>query len=556
MSSFHSQYRTHTCNELRSFHEGRTVKLGGWLRNQKDDEGVLFLELADHFGATQVVVDREHPSFTELAQLSQETVLSIEGTVSLREAKNVNPTISTGEIEVHLISFEILAYSDDLPFPVFRENLVTEDLRLTYRFLDLRRSRMHSNIMLRSNIIASIRNKMWAFGFTEFQTPILMASGAEAAKDFLVLSRKHPRKFYALPRAPQQFKQLLMASGFDRYFQIVPCFCDEGAGADRLPGESYQLDMEMSFVTQEDIFRVTEALLVGLFRQFSPLAKISCAPFQRISYQDAFLFYGCDNPDLRNPLTIVDLTDLFSDSASFFGKTVRCIAAPGLASKPWSFFIKLEKQAKKLGAAELTWIVLEEKNATGPMAQALSWDLLAEIRTRTHAQPESGIFFIADQDVKKVCNILSSLRNELGQQLNLTEENAFHFCWIVDFPMFKWNAKARRIDFSHNPFSMPQGGLEALRYQDPLSLKAYQYDLVCNGVKLSSGAIRSHNADILYRAFEIAGYPPNVVDQQCGALAQAFRYGMPPHGGIAPGIDRIVMMIANEPNRKEVTAFP
>ncbi len=558
MSSFHSQYRTHTCNELRMSHEGKTAKLSGWLRNRRDHGGVLFLELADHFGVTQIVVDPEQSSFPKLAQLNKETVLSVEGTVVRRDAKNLNPKIPTGEVELHLNSYEVLSSCDPLPFPIFPDSPAPEDLRLTYRFLDLRRSRMQSNITLRSHIIASMRKRMWEFGFMEFQTPTLTASSPEGARDFLVPSRKHPGKFYALPQAPQQFKQLLMTSGFDRYFQIAPCYRDEDARADRSPGEFYQLDIEMSFVTQEDVFRVTEELLAGLFLEFLPNTNITSTPFLRISYQDALMRYGNDKPDLRNPLQITDLTDLFVDSPfrAFSGKIVRCIAAPALDKKSRSFFDKLEEQAKDLGAPGLAWILLGETTATGPIAKFLSTELLSEIRARTQAQTGDGIFFSADEKISKICNILSFLRDQLGQQLDLIEKGSFRFCWIVDFPMFEWNEENQKIDFSHNPFSMPQGGLAALEKEDPLSVKAYQYDIVCNGIELSSGAIRNHSLEIMYRAFEIAGYPTNIVDQQFGALTKAFRYGVPPHGGIAPGIDRIVMLIANEPNIREVIAFP
>jgi aspartyl-tRNA synthetase len=552
-------YRTHTCGELRSEHVGSAVRLSGWLRNRRDHGGVYFIDLADHYGTTQLVVAPGSEMYDRVTRLPKETVIRADGTVVHREEGKVNPAMTTGEVEVRATEIEVLGPTEPLPFNVFPETAVPEDLRLTYRFLDLRRSKMHANILLRSRVISSIRHRMVDLGFLEYQTPTLTASSPEGARDFLVPARRHPGKFYALPQAPQMFKQIIMVSGFDRYFQIAPCYRDEDARADRSPGEFYQLDLEMSFVTQDDVFAALETLFVGLFQEFAPARTMTPAPFPRITYGDVMRRYGTDKPDLRNPLEICELTGLFAASGfkAFAGKTVRAIRIPEGAKQSRSFFDKLEERAKIEGAAGLAWLLVEEGNSLkGPINKFLKSEEVAEIVSLTASKPDDAIIFLSDTDTTKVCRILGGLRTHLGQLLNLIEQDIYRFCWIVDFPMYEFDSEHGKIDFSHNPFSMPQGGLEALNTQDPLTIKAFQYDIVCNGYELSSGAIRNHHPEIMYRAFEIAGYERSEVDQRFRALINALKYGAPPHGGIAPGIDRIVMLLADEPNIREVIMFP
>jgi aspartyl-tRNA synthetase len=552
-------YRTHTCGELRAEHVGSVVRLSGWLRNRRDHGGVYFIDLADHYGITQLVVAPGSEMYDRITRLPKETVIRADGTVVQREKGKINPAMATGEIEVRATEIEVLGPTEPLPFNVFPETTVPEDLRLTYRFLDLRRSKMHANILLRSRVIASIRRRMVDLGFLEYQTPTLTASSPEGARDFLVPARRHPGKFYALPQAPQMFKQIIMVSGFDRYFQIAPCYRDEDARADRSPGEFYQLDLEMSFVTQEDVFAAVESLFVGLFHEFAPARTMTPAPFPRFSYEDVMRRFGSDKPDLRNPLEICELTGLFATSGfkAFAGKTCRAIRIPEGAKQSRSFFDKLEERAKTEGAAGLAWLLVEEGNSLkGPITKFLKAEETADLISLTGAKPEDAIIFLSDTDTAKVCRILAGLRTHLGQLLNLIEQDVYRFCWIVDFPMYEFDAEHGKVDFSHNPFSMPQGGLEALNTRDPLTIKAFQYDIVCNGYELSSGAIRNHHPEIMYRAFEIAGYERSEVDQRFRALINALKYGAPPHGGIAPGIDRIVMLLADEPNIREVIMFP
>lgn len=500
-------YRTHTCGELRAEHIGSVVRLSGWLRNRRDHGGVYFIDLADHYGTTQLVVAPGNEMYERVTRLPKETVIRADGTVVHREEGKVNPAMATGEVEIRVTDIEVLGPTEPLPFNVFPENQVPEDLRLTYRFLDLRRSKMHVNILLRSQIIASIRRRMVDLGFFEFQTPTLTASSPEGARDFLVPARRHPGKFYALPQAPQMFKQIIMVAGFDRYFQIAPCYRDEDARADRSPGEFYQLDLEMSFVTQDDVFAAVEKLFAGLFAEFAPSKIMTPTPFPRITFEDAMRRFGTDKPDLRNPLEIVDLTDLFAASGfkAFAGKTSRAIRLPEGAKQSRSFFDKLEERAKTEGAAGLAWLLVEPGSAEagntlkGPIAKFLSPDDTAAIISKTASAPGDAIIFLSDKDTAKVCRILAALRTHLGQLLNLLEENVFRFCWIVDFPMYEFDEEHGKVDFSHNPFSMPQGGLEALNTRDPLTIKAFQYDIVCNGYELSSGAIRNHTPESTLR---------------------------------------------------------
>ncbi len=552
------RYRTHTCGELRGSHTGGTVRLSGWLRNRRDHGGVYFIDLADHYGVTQLVIEPGTSSYELLSSLSKETVIRVDGKVVARDEGAVNPNMVTGEIEVRVTDAELLGSTEPLPFSVFPESQVPEDLRLTYRFLDLRKSKMHANILLRSKIIASIRRRMVDLGFVEYQTPTLTASSPEGARDFLVPSRRHAGKFYALPQAPQMFKQIIMVSGFDRYFQIAPCYRDEDSRADRSPGEFYQLDLEMSFVTQDDVFKAVEALLTGVFTEFRPDRPVTSAPFPRIAYSDAMLKYGSDKPDLRNPLVIVDLSAMFKESTfrAFAGKVVRAINIPAGAGKSRTFFDKLEEQAKSGGAAGLAWLTVEaDGSLKGPIAKFLTPENVADLKSECGAAVGDAVIILADTDVPKMCRILGGLRDGLGRQLGLIEENVYKCCWIVDFPMYETGDDGK-IAFSHNPFSMPQGGLDALNNQDPLTIKAFQYDIVCNGYELSSGAIRNHRPEIMYRAFEIAGYQRDEVNSRFKALINALKYGAPPHGGIAPGVDRIVMLLADEPNIREVIMFP
>jgi aspartyl-tRNA synthetase len=559
MTGMH-RYRTHTCGELRTSHLDMQVRLSGWLRNRRDHGGVLFIDLADHYGITQLIVTPGSPVHDLLEALPKETVIRVDGLVITREPGQVNPGMATGEVEVKVSDAEVLGATAPLPLTVFPEVPVPEDLRLSYRFLDLRRSKMHANILTRSQVIASIRRRMNALGFVEYQTPTLTASSPEGARDYLVPSRRHPGKFYALPQAPQMFKQLIMISGFDRYFQIAPCYRDEDARADRSPGEFYQLDLEMSFVTQDDVFRVVETLMHGLFQEFVPQRPITPVPFPRLTYQDAMLHYGSDKPDLRNPIRIVDLTPLFPAAGSFrafAGKHVRAIRIPKGAERSRSFFDRLEEDARAAGAKGLAWLLVEEERSLkGPIAKFVGPAETTNILQTSEAVPGDAIVFMADEASERASKLMGVIRDKLGNLLDLIEKDVFRFCWIVDFPMFELNPDTGKIEFSHNPFSMPQGGLAALNEKDPLHIKAFQYDIVCNGYELSSGAIRNHDPETMYRAFEIAGYSRPEVDQRFRALINALKYGAPPHGGIAPGIDRIVMLLTDERNIREVIMFP
>jgi aspartyl-tRNA synthetase len=554
------RYRTHNCGELRTSHLNGQVRLSGWLRNRRDHGGVLFIDLADHYGVTQLIVAPGSPAHDLLETLSKETVIRVDGVVIARESGQVNPNMATGEVEVKVSDAEILGPTAPLPFSVFPEVAAPEDLRLSYRFLDLRRSKIHANILTRSHVISSIRRRMNELGFMEYQTPTLTASSPEGARDYLVPSRRHPGKFYALPQAPQMFKQLIMISGFDRYFQIAPCYRDEDARADRSPGEFYQLDLEMSFVTQDDVFKALETLMHGLFHEFAPKKVITPPPFPRITYADAMLHYGSDKPDLRNPIKIVDLTALFPASGSFrafAGKHVRAIRIPKGAERSRSFFDKLEEDAKGVGAKGLAWVLVEEDRVLkGPIAKFIGATETAGILKATDAVPGDAVVFMADEGSERASKLLGFIRDKLGSLLDLIEKDVFRFCWIVDFPMYELNPDTGKIEFSHNPFSMPQGGLAALNEKDPLQIKAFQYDIVCNGYELSSGAIRNHDPETMYRAFEIAGYSRAEVDQRFRALISALKFGAPPHGGIAPGIDRIVMLLTDERNIREVIMFP
>jgi aspartyl-tRNA synthetase len=559
MSTKH-RYRSHTCGELRTSHLDAQVRLSGWLRKRRDHGGVLFIDLADHYGVTQLIVSPGSPAHDLVEGLPKETVIRVDGVVIMREAGQINTNMATGAVEVKVSDAEVLGPTAPLPFSVFPEVPAPEDLRLSYRFLDLRRSKMHANILVRSQVIASIRRRMNALGFMEYQTPTLTASSPEGARDYLVPSRRHPGKFYALPQAPQMFKQLIMISGFDRYFQIAPCYRDEDARADRSPGEFYQLDLEMSFVEQEDVFGTVEALMHGLFQEFAPNKEMTAPPFPRITYRDAMLHYGSDKPDLRNPIRIVDVTSSFPASGSFrafAGKQVRAIRIPKGAEKSRSFFDKLEEDAKSAGAKGLAWLLVEEQNALkGPIAKFMGPVETSGVLHATDAVPGDALVFMADEASERSSKLMGVIRDKLGNLLDLIEKDVFRFCWIVDFPMYELNPDTGKVEFSHNPFSMPQGALSALNEKDPLEIKAFQYDIVCNGYELSSGAIRNHDPETMYRAFEIAGYERSEVDQRFRALISALKFGAPPHGGIAPGIDRIVMLLTEERNIREVIMFP
>jgi len=549
-------YRTHTCGELRANDAGAAARLAGWLHNRRNLGNLLFIDLRDGYGLTQLVVTPESPAYDQLARLPKETVLRADGLVTLRGQDNANSELATGDIELEVNDVEVLGESDPLPFNVFPEDPVGEDKRLRHRFLDLRRERMHRNVLLRSQVVASIRRRMTDLGFHEFQTPILTSSSPEGARDFLVPSRLHPGKFFALPQAPQQFKQLLMVAGFDRYFQIAPCFRDEDSRADRSPGEFYQLDMEMSFVEQDEIFSVVEELFRGLFAEFAPDRPVA-TPFPRIAYRDAFLRYGTDKPDLRIPLQLTDVTDVFvaSEFRAFRGKSVRALLLPGAAARPRSFFDGLERFAVEQGASGLAWLKVGEGELTGPVAKYLSDDERARLVSETKASAGDAILANAADDPEALARVMAAVRVEAGVQTGAFDEGALRFCWIVDFPMYE-RADDGTIDFSHNPFSMPKGGMEALQDQEPLDILAWQYDIVCNGIELSSGAIRNHRPDVMLKAFEIAGYQSSEVEDKFGGMLRALRTGAPPHGGIAPGIDRILMLIADEPNIRETIAFP
>ena len=560
-------YRTHTCGQLRAQDVGSRVRISGWVHRKRDHGNLLFVDLRDHYGLTQIVTDIESDAFKLLERLRVESVVTITGDVVARAAEAVNPNLATGEIEVRAREVSVQSTAQELPLPVAGEADYPEDIRLRYRFLDLRRDRIHANIVLRSNVIASIRRRMIDQGFTEYQTPILTASSPEGARDFLVPSRIHPGKFYALPQAPQMFKQLLMVAGFDRYFQIAPCFRDEDARADRSPGEFYQLDFEMSFVTQEDVFAAIEPVLHGVFEEFSTRhdgtkRHVSPAPFPRITYADALLQFGSDKPDLRNPIRISDVTESYRGGGfGLFAKlvdqgaVVRAIPAPGAATQPRSFFDKLNAWAREQGMGGLGYIVYEKDGAKGPIAKNLEADRVAAIKTASGAKDGDAVFFTCGKpaDAAKYAGFA---RTRLGQELDLIAKDRFEFCWVVDFPMFERNEDTGGIDFSHNPFSMPQGEMDALLNKDPLEIKAFQYDIVCNGIELSSGAIRNHKPEIMYKAFEIAGYTKQDVEERFGGMLSAMKFGAPPHGGSAPGVDRIVMLLADQPNIREIIAFP
>ncbi len=555
------EFRSHTCGELRKEHVGEQVRLAGWIHNRRDHGGVLFIDLRDHYGITQIVIYPTVDFQYQVGHLSKETVVRFDGKVAYRSDENVNSKMPTGEVEVDANGYEVLGECANLPFTVFQEEEVPEDLRLKYRYLDLRRAKIHDNIILRSKIISHIREKMFELGFNEYQTPILTSSSPEGARDYLVPSRVHPGKFYALPQAPQQFKQLLMISGFDRYFQIAPCFRDEDARADRSPGEFYQLDLEMSFVTQDDVFNVVEEVMVSTFSTFSEKI-LNATPFPRIPYREAMLKYGSDKPDLRIPIEIKDVSDLFTDSQfkAFksvveSGGVVRSIGVKKIADKPRSYFDKLVEYAQSIGSKGLAYLVWTPEKIKGPLAKFLNEEQVAAIAKANGVENGDVVFFIADVE-KEAARIAGDLRAKLGKDLELIDNNRFEFCWIVDFPMFELDEETNKVIFSHNPFSMPQGGMKALEEKDPLDVLAYQYDIVCNGVELSSGAIRNHQPEIMYKAFDIAGYDKSVVDDKFPALINAFSYGAPPHGGIAPGVDRIVMLIAETSNIREVISFP
>ena len=561
-----NKYRTHKCNELRKEHVGKEVALSGWINKKRDHGNLLFVDLRDNYGITQCIIDKDNLNFIKLEKIQLETVVKIEGKVVNRSNETINKEIQTGDIEVGIKNFEVLGSCKELPLPVFSDQEYAEDIRLKYRFLDLRRKKIHENIILRSKVISFIRNEMNKLGFLEFQTPILTSSSPEGARDFLVPSRLNPGKFYALPQAPQQFKQLIMVSGFDKYFQIAPCFRDEDARADRSPGEFYQLDLEMSFVEQEDVFNVVEKLLVNTFKEFSD-KKLLFNKFPRISYKDTMLKYGSDKPDLRNPLIINDITEIFSRNDVSFeifkklvksGSRVRCIVTKNTKNKPRSFFDNIDKWAKEQGASGLAYFTIEKDkviNGKGPVGKFFSEDSLEEIMKLTGAEVGDSVF-LACAKQKDLEKITSLARDKIAKDLELIDENIFAFCWIVDYPMFEINEATNKIEFSHNPFSMPQIKIDKIDINKPLDILAYQYDIVCNGIELSSGAIRNHVPELMYKLFSIAGYTKQEVDLKFSGMINALSYGAPPHGGIAPGIDRIVMLLANEKNIREVTMFP
>ena len=563
-----NKYRTHNCAELTINNIGKQIILSGWIHKKRDHGNLLFIDLRDHYGMTQCVIDNKNEYFSALEKIKLETVIRIEGEVIARTPETINKELATGSIEVSIKNFYVLGSTKELPLPVFSDQEYSEEIRLKYRYLDLRRKKLHQNIILRSNVISFIRKKMESLGFLEYQTPILTSSSPEGARDFLVPSRLNPGKFYALPQAPQQFKQLIMVSGFDRYFQIAPCFRDEDARADRSPGEFYQLDIEMSFVEQEDVFQVVEPLLHEVFTKFSKGYSISKTPFKRFKYKDAMLKFGTDKPDLRNPIEISDVTEIFEREdvkLEIFKKliqkksVVRCVVAKNVSSKPRSFFDNLDKGAKTEGASGLGYIILESNNGKlegkGPIAKFFSEDAINTLCKKINAGGGDAIFFICD--VKKNAEKFSAwARTEIAKNLELVKDNVFEFCWVTDYPMFEYNEIDKKIDFSHNPFSMPQTPMDLIDKTDPLELLAYQYDIVCNGIELSSGAIRNHVPELMYKLFKIAGYSKEEVDNKFSGMINALSYGAPPHGGIAPGIDRIIMLLAGEKNIREVTMFP
>jgi aspartyl-tRNA synthetase len=561
-----NKYRTHNCNELNKDNSGQEIVLSGWINKKRDHGNLLFIDLRDNYGMTQCIIDKSNKDFELLEKIQLESVIKIKGKVVKRSDDTINTELKTGEIEVNIGKFEILGTCKELPMPVFSDQEYAEEIRLKYRFLDLRRKKIHDNIILRSKVISFIRNEMFKLGFLEFQTPILTSSSPEGARDFLVPSRLNPGKFYALPQAPQQFKQLIMVSGFDKYFQIAPCFRDEDARADRSPGEFYQLDLEMSFVEQEDIFQVVEKLIVNVFKNFSS-KKLMYEKFPRIPYKESMIKYGSDKPDLRNPLVICDLSKIFTrDDVTFeifkklvkSGSKVRCIVTKNTKEKPRSFFDNIDKWAKEQGASGLAYFTIEKNetiSAKGPVGKFFSEKALKEIMKITEAEVGDSIFFACGK-VNDVEKITSMARDKIAKDLDLIDENIFAFCWIIDYPMFEKDEANNKIEFSHNPFSMPQGDLKDIDFENPLNIKAYQYDIVCNGIELSSGAIRNHVPELMYKLFSIAGYQKKKVDEKFSGMINALSYGAPPHGGIAPGIDRIVMLLAEEKNIREVTMFP
>ncbi|MGD1878626.1 MAG: aspartate--tRNA ligase [Kiloniellaceae bacterium] len=555
-------YRTHSCGELRPSHAGERVRLSGWIHRKRDHGQLLFVDLRDTYGITQCVIDVSSPMFQELESARVESVITVTGPVVKRTAETVNAAMPTGEVELKVEELTVQSRAAVLPLQVNADEDAGEETRLRFRYLDLRREKMQARIRLRGKVIQAIREGMVGQGFQEFQTPILTASSPEGARDYLVPSRIHPGKFYALPQAPQMFKQLLMIAGFDRYFQIAPCFRDEDSRADRSPGEFYQLDFEMSFVTQDDVFNAIEPVLHGVFEQFANGRSVTPAPFPRNPFRESMLKYGSDKPDLRNPVVIADVSEAFRGSgfgifakAVEGGSVVRAIPAPGAAAKPRSFFDKLNDWAREQGAAGLGYIIFGEDGAAkGPIAKNLDADRLAQIKQTAGLNDGDAVFFSCDKELP-AAKLAGQVRNRLGDELDLLEKNTFRFCWIVDFPMFELDDNGK-VEFSHNPFSMPQGGLEALESKDPLDILAYQYDIVCNGVELSSGAIRNHLPEVMYKAFALAGYSQDQVDREFAGMISALKFGAPPHGGSAPGIDRIVMLLADEPNIREVVAFP
>ncbi len=561
-----NKFRSHNCNELKKNDIGSEVILSGWINKKRDHGNLLFIDLRDNYGITQCIIDKGNSKFSKLEKIQLETVIQINGKVVERSKDTINEDIKTGDIEVVIKNFDVLGSCKELPMPVFSDQEYAEEIRLKYRFLDLRRKKIHENIILRSKVISFIRNEMNKHGFLEFQTPILTSSSPEGARDFLVPSRLNPGKFYALPQAPQQFKQLIMVSGFDKYFQIAPCFRDEDARADRSPGEFYQLDLEMSFVEQEDVFRVVEELLVKTFKNFSN-KKLMFEKFPKIPYADALLKYGNDKPDLRNPLIITDITEIFSrEDVSFDifkklvknGSSVRCIVTKNTKDKPRSFFDNIDKWAKDQGASGLAYFTIEkdkEISAKGPVGKFFSSNALEEIMKKTNAKIGDSIFLACNKQ-KELEKITALARDKIAGDLNLIDDNIFAFCWIVDYPMFEIDEQTQKIKFSHNPFSMPQGDVNKLNFEKPLEILAYQYDIVCNGIELSSGAIRNHIPGLMYKLFSTAGYDKKQVDKKFSGMINALSYGAPPHGGIAPGIDRIIMLLANEKNIREVTMFP
>jgi len=561
-----NKYRTHKCNELRKGDVDKEISLSGWINKKRDHGNLLFIDLRDNYGITQCIIDKDNKYFPDLEKIQLETVIKVEGKVVNRSKETINSEIDTGEIEVVIDKYEVLGTCKELPMPIFSDQEYAEEIRLKYRFLDLRRKKIHENIILRSKVISYIRNEMTKLGFLEFQTPILTSSSPEGARDFLVPSRLNPGKFYALPQAPQQFKQLIMVSGFDRYFQIAPCFRDEDARADRSPGEFYQLDLEMSFVQQEDVFNVVEKLMVNTFKNFST-KQLMFDKFPKISFNEAMLKYGTDKPDLRNPLVINDITEIFiREDVSFdifkklvkSGSKVRCIIAKNTKDKPRSFFDNIDKWAKEEGASGLAYFTFEKDkdiSAKGPIGKFFSQDALVEIMKKTNCEIGDSIFMACGKQ-DELEKITALARDKIAKDLDLIDENVFAFCWIVDYPMFEKDESTNKIKFSHNPFSMPQGDLSEKDFEHPLDILAYQYDIVCNGIELSSGAIRNHKPELMYKLFSIAGYDKNQVNEKFSGMINALSYGAPPHGGIAPGIDRIVMLLANEKNIREVTMFP